>query len=87
MSRKPINEGEKRSEKISISVTPSVFANIKTLADVTHKGNINGLVVDLIERSIEKNSSLIARVSQGQRDYQSILEAANAEYNNSLSQK
>lgn len=86
MSRKPIANGEKRSEKISISVTPSVFANIKTLADVTHKGNVNGLVVELIERSIEKNFSLIERVNQGQRDYQSILDAANAEYNNSLIQ-
>ena len=84
MSRKPITEGERRSEKISISVTPSILANIKTLADVTHKGNINGLVVELLERSIEKNSALIARVIQGQREYQSILDAANAEYNNSL---
>lgn len=84
MSRKPITEGEKRSEKISISVTPSIFANIKTLADVTHNGNINGLVVELLERTIEKNSSIIARVIQGRREYQSILKAANAEYNDSI---
>ena len=84
MSRKPINEDERRTEKISISVTPSVFANVKTLADVTHKGNINGFVVDLLERSIEKNSSLISRVIQGKRDYQSILDAANSEFKNSL---
>ena len=51
-----------------------------------HKGKINGLVVELIERSIEKNFSLIERVNQGQRDYQSILDAATAEYNNSLIQ-
>ena len=87
MSRKPIADGEKRCEKISISVTPSTLANIKTLADVTHRGNVNGLVVDLIERSIEKNAELIARVIQGQRNYQSILDAATAEYKNSLLQK
>lgn len=87
MSRKTIANGEKRSEKISISVTPSILAHIKTLADVTHKGNVNGLVVDLIQRSIEKNSELIERVIQGQRNYQSILDAVTAEYNNSLLQK
>lgn len=86
MSRKPITEGEKRNEKISISVTPSILANIKTLADITHKGNINGLVVDLIEDSIEKNLHLIKRVQQGKCSYQSILEAATAEYNNSIAQ-
>lgn len=87
MSRKTIANGEKRSEKISISVTPTLFSNIKTLADITHKGNINGLIVELIERSIERNSSLIERVNQGQRAYQSILDAANAEYNNILAQE
>lgn len=87
MSRQPIANGEKRSEKISISVTPTLFSNIKTLADVTHKGNINGLVVELIERSIEKNFPLIERVIQGKRAYQSILDAANAEYKNTLAQK
>lgn len=86
MSRKTI-DNEKRNEKISISITPSDFANIKTLADITHKGNINGLVVDLIKNSIEKNFSLIKRVQQGKCSYQSILDAATAEYINSLAQK
>ena len=86
MSRKTISNGEKRSEQISVSVTPSILANIKTLADITHKGNVNGFIVDLFEHIIKKNFSLIERVNQGQRDYQSILDAATAEYNNSLIQ-
>lgn len=85
MSRKPIGN-EKRNEKISVSVTPTVFSNIKTLADVTHKGNVNGLIVELIEGAIQKNISIIERVSKIQREYQSVLVSATAEYNNSLAQ-
>lgn len=65
MPRKPIG-AEKRSEKINLVVPPTLYNEVKTLAD-SQGVSLNELIISFMEGAVKKNSSVIEKFEKARR--------------------
>ncbi len=67
------SNGQKATSKISLSVTPQMHDDIKILADITNGGNVNDLIISLLETVIKKNSAAIHKAITARKTYNTKL--------------
>lgn len=72
-------DGQKATAKISLSVTPQMHDDIKILADITNGGNVNDLIINLLERVLKKNSAAIRNAITARKTYQTKLSKARSQ--------
>lgn len=79
LARKIKNPGGQRADKkISLSVTTEFQSNIKILADITNGGNVNDLIVGVMERVLKKNSATISKAARARKSYQTTIKKLSA---------
>ena len=66
MPRKPY-EGEKRESRLSLLIVPSLYKDFVTLAD-SQGLSINELMVRLIQRTVDKNRSVIDKFQEAKNN-------------------
>ena len=78
MGRKIKNsDGQKLTSKITLSVTPQMQDDIKTLAEIINGGNVNDCIVNIMDTVIKKNSAEILKVQKARKNYTRTLFKAN----------
>ena len=63
------SDGQKATAKITLSVTPEMQSNIKILADITSGGNVNDLIVGVMDKILKKNSASIRKAAIALKGY------------------
>ena len=71
------SDGQKLTSKISLSVTPQMQDDIKTLAEIINGGNVNDFIINLLDTVIKKNSAEILKIQKARRAYTRTLNKAN----------
>ena len=78
MGRKIKNsDGQKLTSKITLSVTPKMQDDIKTLAEIINGGNVNDCIVNIMDTVIKKNSAQILKVQKARRAYSRTVNNTN----------
>jgi hypothetical protein len=80
MARKIKNSnGQKADKKISLSVTVEFYDNVNLLADISNGGNVNDLIISVMDGVIKKNLAVISKAARARKSYQTTLKNLSAE--------